>query len=213
MHFDFALELLERGLEIGPLNLRGLQRKGICLQRLALAGAQGHSLERAREHYRSVLSTFDDDVETLALLGRVDKDAGAAAWRQPGATPDKMREEAAWESALLRGAIDSYSKGYRHDPRHYYSGINALTQGACGGDLLFTEACLKRGVQVHWLQPFAEPEFIERSVVRGGQAWRQRYLDARAGLTAPRRAGRSRPAAPRLSGWLCLRALQPVVAL
>lgn len=27
----------------------------------------------------------------------------------------------------------------------------ALTQGACGGDLLFTEACLARGVRVRWM--------------------------------------------------------------
>ena len=27
----------------------------------------------------------------------------------------------------------------------------AFTQGACGGDLLFTEACQQRGVKVQWL--------------------------------------------------------------
>ena len=42
----------------------------------------------------------------------------------------------------------------------------ALTQGACGGDLLFTEACRARGVKVYWLQPYSEPEFIEASVIR-----------------------------------------------
>ena len=36
--FDFALEQLERGLAVEPDNLSGLQEKGICLQRLALAG-------------------------------------------------------------------------------------------------------------------------------------------------------------------------------
>jgi hypothetical protein len=64
----------------------------------------------------------------------------------------------------------------------------ALTQGACGGDLLFTEACQQRGVKVHWLQPFREPDFIERSVVLGGEGWRQRYLDAKAKLDAPIRS-------------------------
>ena len=34
-----ALEQLERGLEAEPTNLKALQEKGICLQRLALAGA------------------------------------------------------------------------------------------------------------------------------------------------------------------------------
>lgn len=356
--FDFALEQLERGLEIDPGNLKGLREKGICLQRLGAAGHPGHRLDRAREHYRNILKTHPNDPETWALLGRVDKDAWTAVWRQPDKTPEQMREEAAYEDVLLRAAIDSYAKGYRHNPGHYYSGINALTlmhlyrhlltqdtrydremaamagavrfaaecepdehqrfwslatigdlevlvgtpdtvmaaykeaiakndkdwfalsssrtqlhllkdlgfqpenveaglatfdralqkltqpadrwqprqvflfsghmidvpgcipprfppakepiaaqkiaealdqlgagpddlaltQGACGGDLLFTEACQQRGVKVHWLQPFREPDFIDKSVVRGGESWRQRYLDAKAKLAAPIRS-------------------------
>ncbi|MDP2963370.1 MAG: hypothetical protein Q8N54_11480 [Sulfurimicrobium sp.] len=64
----------------------------------------------------------------------------------------------------------------------------ALTQGACGGDLLFTEACHQRGVKMHWLQPFAEPDFIRKSVVPGGEAWRKRYLAAKSRLAAPIRS-------------------------
>ena len=355
--FDFALEQLERGLDIDPDNLKGLREKGTCLQRLALAGAAGHSLDRAREHYHNVLEVYPNDPEIWALLGRVDKDAWIAAWRQPGKTSEQMRDEAAYEDALLRAAIDSYAKGYRRNQSHYYSGINALTlmhlyyhltqdpryqreteimagavrfgaecepdenqlfwsqatlgdlellvgtpdtvktaykeaiakndkdwfalnssraqlqmlkdlgfrpenvdagiatfdralqrlvqpedkwqprqvflfsghmvdtpdrarprfpsakepvaaqkiaevleqlgagpddlaltQGACGGDLLFTEACQQRGVKVLWLQPFSEPDFIEKSVVRGGESWRQRYLDAKSKLAAAIRA-------------------------
>lgn len=59
----------------------------------------------------------------------------------------------------------------------------ALTQGACGGDLLFTEACQQRGVRVQWLQPFEEPEFIRRSVVCHSETWRARYFAAKAKLT------------------------------
>lgn len=54
----------------------------------------------------------------------------------------------------------------------------ALTQGACGGDLLFTEACQQLGVKVQWLQPFDEPDFIQKSVVCHSEAWRSRYLAA-----------------------------------
>ena len=351
-HFNLALEQLERGLAIEPQNLKGLQEQGICLQRLALAHRPGHSLDRARAHYRKVLELYPQDQETWALLGRVDKDAWVAAWRQPGNTPEQMRDEAAFEHVFLRAAIESYAIAYRSNPSHYYSGINALTlmhlyryltsdprydramstmagavrfaaesdpnesqsfwsnatvgdlevlvgtpdatkvaykeaiakndkdwfaftsiraqlqllkdlgfrpktvdlgiatfdralqklakhedhwkprqvfffsghmidapgrqpprfpsvkesvaaqkivealekleagpedlsltQGACGGDLLFTEACQQRRVQVQWLQPFDEPEFIERSVVCCGEAWRDRYLKAKVGLT------------------------------
>lgn len=70
----------------------------------------------------------------------------------------------------------------------------AFTQGACGGDLLFTEACQQRGVKVQWLQPFDEPGFIQKSVVCHSEAWRTRYLAAKAKLTtkirsAPRDLG------------------------
>lgn len=64
----------------------------------------------------------------------------------------------------------------------------ALTQGACGGDLLFSEACQQRGVNVQWLQPFFEAEFIQNSVLPCGEAWRNRYLNVRSKLTLPLRA-------------------------
>ena len=111
--FDFALEQVERGLVVNPGNPKGLREKGICLQRPAFAGSPGHSLDRAREHYRNVLEAYPNDPETWALLGRVDKDTWIAAWRQPGKTPEEMRDEAAYEDALLRAAIDSYAEGYR----------------------------------------------------------------------------------------------------
>jgi tetratricopeptide (TPR) repeat protein len=125
--FRFALEHLEHGLDIEPTNLRALREQGICLQRLALAGVAGHSLDRAREHYRNVLKRYPSDAETWTLLGRVDKDAWIEAWRRPGKTTEQMREDAAYEDALLRAAIDGYARSYRGNPGHYYSGINALT--------------------------------------------------------------------------------------
>lgn len=351
-HFDFALEQLEQGLAIEPQNLKGLREQGICLQRLALAGRPGHSLDRARDHYRKALKLYPQDPETWALLGRVDKDAWIAAWRRPGKTPRQMRDEAADEDAFLRAAIDSYANGYRRNPGHYYSGLNALTlmhlyrhltndsrydrdmntmagavrfaaecepdeqqffwsrttlgdlevlvgtpettkaaykealakndkdwfalnssrtqlqlikdlgfrpenvdagmatfdralqklakpedrwqprqvflfsghmidaptrptprfpatnesaaaqkiaealeqlgagpddlaltQGACGGDLLFTEACQQRKLTVQWLQPFDEPVFIQKSVICRNEVWRGRYLAAKTNLT------------------------------
>jgi tetratricopeptide (TPR) repeat protein len=364
-HFDFALELLERGLEIEPGHLIGLQEKGICLQRLAVDKKPGYSLDRARHHYRTVLTEHCEDSETWALLGRVDKDAWIASWQIDGASPEQMRADAAYEDALLRTAIDGYLQGYSQNLAHYYSGINALTlmnlyqhltgdrryeekiitmtgavrfaaqcekdeskiywakatlgdieillgspdtvnsaykeaiarnekdwfaldscrdqlhllrnldfrpetvdsgietfdralkklkkpeserqprkvflfsghmvdqpnrqpprfpdakvndarqkiaealaqleagpedlaliQGACGGDLLFTEAAQNRGVKVHWLQPFDEPEFIQNSVIRSGESWRNLYLHARAMLDNPPQSAPQRLGAP-----------------
>ncbi len=349
---EFALEQLERALAIEPENLEGLHEKGTCLERLALEGKPGYTLEKARQHYLYILrmEKYKNDSETLALLGRVDKDAWIASYKMEGTSPKQMREEAAEEDALLCVAIESYKKAYRLNPLHYYSGINAmtlmqlhqhltgddiyqddiniligavgfaakakndfwslvtlgdlevligtpesvkkaykdaiaksskdwfalhsslsqlyllkdlgfrlenvesgiatferaikkakrpqdswqpgkvflfsghlidapdrdtprfpaekesiagqkilsslerlgagpddlaLTQGACGGDILFTEACQKLGVRVQWMQPFGGPKFIERSVVRCGESWRDRYLSCKNKLSYP----------------------------
>jgi len=69
----------------------------------------------------------------------------------------------------------------------------AFTQGAAGGDVLFAEACLARGVPLQLLLPLDEQEFIARSVspVVDGQAWLARFrgVVARLGI-APRQAPR-----------------------
>ncbi|PKO30370.1 MAG: hypothetical protein CVU34_19370 [Betaproteobacteria bacterium HGW-Betaproteobacteria-7] len=53
----------------------------------------------------------------------------------------------------------------------------AFTQGAAGGDLLFAEACLARGVDLHLLLPLPEKEFIAASILPSadGANWQQRY--------------------------------------
>lgn len=54
----------------------------------------------------------------------------------------------------------------------------ALTQGAAGGDLLFAEACVRRGVRLELLLPLPEPEFIDASILTSadGAAWRERWF-------------------------------------
>jgi len=69
------------------------------------------------------------------------------------------------------------------------AGDLALTQGAAGGDLLFLEACLQRGVRGMLLLPFEEPQFIEESLLssKDGERWRERYFAVKAQLKdAPR---------------------------
>jgi hypothetical protein len=51
----------------------------------------------------------------------------------------------------------------------------ALSQGACGGDLLFAQAALDRGLRLELHLPFSEPEFIENSVAYAGEQWVDRY--------------------------------------
>lgn len=95
--------------------------------------------------------------------------------------PRFPQDKAGIAAAKIAEALDSLEAG-REDV--------ALTQGACGGDLLFAEECRRRGMRVLLLQPFAEPSFIERSVFCPPQAeaWRARYLALTAGLQDPPRS-------------------------
>lgn len=46
---------------------------------------------------------------------------------------------------------------------------------ACGGDILFAEALLAAGAKLHVVLPFAEDDFIQQSVLCGGESWLPRY--------------------------------------
>lgn len=57
-----------------------------------------------------------------------------------------------------------------------------MTEGACGGDLLFAEALLARGANLELRLPFLKPEFIEKSVsyakkIPPPDRWLERFQD------------------------------------
>ena len=116
----FALEQIDRALGLDPADLTSRQERGILLGRLG-------RYEEAKEWLQSVARDHPEDAETCGLLGRVDKEAWVSSWRKPGAAPETLRAEAALEIAQLDEAVRAYLAGFRHDPRHYYSGINACT--------------------------------------------------------------------------------------
>ena len=51
----------------------------------------------------------------------------------------------------------------------------ALCGGACGGDILFAEACNNLGLRLEIRIPFDEPTFLKNSVTFAGGSWRDRY--------------------------------------
>ena len=119
-HSHFALEQFEAACRFDPTNVDAARRRGVCLQRIGRA-------DDARAVYKKILADHPREVETWALLGRLDKDAWVAMWNREDSTPEQKRSDAGYEEALLLAAVESYLTGFRAAPGHYYSGINALT--------------------------------------------------------------------------------------
>ncbi|MBM4262441.1 MAG: DUF4071 domain-containing protein [Deltaproteobacteria bacterium] len=118
--FRFALAQYENALTIKPNDLESRRQKGLLLGRL-----KKH--DEAKEWVETVLRDFPDDAESWALLGRVEKENWVDLWRKDGKSSEQMRKDAGDDEALLREAVNAYATGYRKDPSHFYSGINAIT--------------------------------------------------------------------------------------
>ena len=52
----------------------------------------------------------------------------------------------------------------------------AISSGACGGDLLFAEACLQRELRVEIYLPFEQEAFLNQSVNFAGEHWREKFF-------------------------------------
>jgi hypothetical protein len=87
----------------------------------------------------------------------------------------------------------------------------ALTQGAAGGDLLFAEACQKRGLTLQLLLPQNEADFVAASILscEQGAAWLARWNAVRAQLARPPQAlpAGTRRIYERCNHWLLEQAL------
>ena len=87
--------------------------------------------------------------------------------------PPQMESSA---SAAIAASLDEFGAG-REDL--------GITEGACGGDLLFAEAMLERGASLDLHLPFQEHEFLANSVDFDKPAaaipdhWRERYFAVR----------------------------------
>jgi len=117
--FAFALEQYEKALALDPDDRESRQRKGLLLGRLK-------RIDEAKEWLSAIVEDHPEDAESWGLLGRVVKEEWVDTWHREERTPDQMRQEAANEEARLREAIEPYARGFRQDPRHYYSGINTV---------------------------------------------------------------------------------------
>jgi tetratricopeptide (TPR) repeat protein len=117
--FALALGQYEKALALAPDDIESRRQKGLLLGRLKQSDA-------AKDWLRNLVKDVPDDAESWALLGRVEKGSWVDGWRTEGKTVEQMRQDAAADDALLQEAIDAYATGFRKDPSHYYSGINAV---------------------------------------------------------------------------------------
>jgi hypothetical protein len=59
----------------------------------------------------------------------------------------------------------------------------SISGGACGGDLLFAEACIARGMAIELYIPFDEATFLANSVDFADGDWRDRYFAVKSKAT------------------------------
>ena len=118
--FSLALEQIEKCLTIDPTDIESLHYKGIILNR------EG-KYDAAKGWLESIAKNNPENPETWTVLGSIEKDIWVESWLQENKTVDEIKEDAAYQDALLIDAISPYYKGFLLDPSHYYSGINALT--------------------------------------------------------------------------------------
>lgn len=88
-------------------------------------------------------------------------------------------------------------------------GDRALTQGSAGGDILFAEACLARGLTLQLCLPQPEPAFVEESLraCAGGDGWVARWQALRAQVQPEVLAPGAGDIYERCNRWLLQRAL------
>jgi hypothetical protein len=55
----------------------------------------------------------------------------------------------------------------------------AISGGACGGDLIFAEACLSLEMRLEFYIPFDQPTFLANSVDFAGGNWHDRFIAAK----------------------------------
>jgi class 3 adenylate cyclase len=107
------------------------------------------------------LGIYDDVLAPLAPPGVIHYTGHMIA--APGADGRFLADQEADVAARIADTLEQ---------RHTGFGYGAL---ACGADILFAEALLARGAELHVVLPFAREEFVEISVLPAGEGWRTRF--------------------------------------
>jgi len=57
--------------------------------------------------------------------------------------------------------------------------LGVTAGAACGGEIIFIEACLERGMMVEVHLPYSEPQYIKKNVSFAGDEWVERFYNIR----------------------------------
>ena len=149
-----ARETFERLREQRPDDVEANERLATVYDRLARSEPEEHAryAGRSREAIERVLDSPGpgswDRAEAQALKARNIKTAWRAGFEARTGTEARL---AALRSPELAEAFEAYAAAFGHDPRHVYSGVNAL-------GLLRIRLDLARALPDTWAQAFARPE-------------------------------------------------------
>ena len=83
------------------------------------------------------------------------------------APPDRDGRFRAEQEDHVRGEIERYLDAHR--PSIAYGSL------AAGADILFAEACIEKGIELHAILPFNLDDFVEQSVAPSGGNWKERF--------------------------------------
>ncbi len=136
----------------------------LALERAANAGKDLAPRAATRRQLRMICAArgiADDVLDPLASPTVINFTGHMIA--APGAQGRFPAEQEMAVAKQIAERLEKYRVGFGYGPL------------ACGGDILFAEALLARGAELHVVLPFARDEFIEISVAPAGPEWVKRF--------------------------------------
>jgi len=117
-----------------------------------------------RNHENSELPLPQSDVLSFLFAGHHLDNDPATIGRFPAELENEVRRQI--DASLDEGNADWNDHGF-------------VAGAACGGDIIFIEACLDKGMKVHVHMPCSDADFVSEFVSYGGEHWIKRFYSIR----------------------------------
>ena len=154
-----AASAAEAALVLGDVDAAGK-----ALQRAVGFGSDLAARAATRRQLRLICAARTLSDEVLASLAPPPVIHYTGHMIQAQGRPGRFRaEQETGVAAAINAKLKQHGVGF---------GYGAL---ACGADILFAEALLARGAELHVVLPFAREDFVRASVAPGGAGWIERF--------------------------------------